>query len=407
MALSDMAARKAKPAPRPYKLYDGGGLFLHVQPGGSKLWRVKYRYSGREKLLALGAYPLISLADARKQRDAIKRALLEGIDPSAKRREDRAAAALRARNTFEAVAEEYLAFLADKQLAAATMRKHRWLLTDMVGSLARRPLMSISSGEILDLLRKIERSGRRETAKKLRADISGVFRLAMVTDRATSDPTAALKGMVLPPRPVPRPAITDEREFGAFLSALEAFSGWPTLKAAIKFQILTCARPGEVRLSRRAEFDRAAAVWRVPAERMKMRRPHEVPLSRQALQVLDEIWPYSRDDGFVFPSIRSNRQALSENAFNAAIRRMGYSSEEVTAHGFRATASTILNTRGYDAELIEAALAHQDENAIRRIYNRSTHWARRKVLMQDWADLLDLLQAVPQRPTVDDELDTG
>lgn len=180
-------------------------------------------------------------------------------------------------------------------MAEATTRKHRWLLTELAGSFADRPIAEITSAEVLDLLRRIERSGRRETAKKLRADISGVFRLAIVTLRTDNDPTLALRGTLQAPKRQGRAAITDERQFGAFLKALDAFTGWPTLKAAMRFQILTCTRPGEVRGAKRAEFDLDKAIWRIPAERMKMRRPHDVPLSRQALQLLEDIWPYSNN----------------------------------------------------------------------------------------------------------------
>lgn len=265
MPLSDMAARKAKPAERPYKLADSGGLFLLVQTGGSKLWRFKYRHDRKEKLLSFGPYPLITLAEARQKRDDAKRLLLAGTDPSAQKKRERAAAATAARNTFGLVAEEQLEILGDKGLAEATMRKHRWLLTELAGAFADRPIAEITSAEVLDLLRRIERSGRRETAKKLRADISGVFRLAIVTLRADNDPTIALCGTLQAPKRQGRAAITDERQFGAFLNALDASTGWPTLKAAIRFQILTCARPGEVRGAKRSEFDLDKAVWRIPA----------------------------------------------------------------------------------------------------------------------------------------------
>lgn len=271
------------------------------------------------------------------------------------------------------------------------MDKHRWLLTSLASSLADRPVAEITPAEVLDLLRKVERSGRRETARKLRADIGAVFRLAVVTGRAASDVTLALRGLLVPPQGRGRPAITDEKPFGIFLRALDEFTGWPTLKAAIKFQILTMVRPGEARGAKRSEFDFAKSVWNIPPERMKMRRPHAVPLSKQALALVEDIWPYSDNFELVFPSIQSKKKLLSENAFNAAIRRLGYAGDEVTAHGFRVTASTILNSRGHAPDVIEAALAHQDRDAIRRAYNRATYWDARVKLMQDWADLLDQL----------------
>ena len=232
-------------------------------------------------------------------------------------------------------------------------------------------------------------SGRRETARRLRGTISSVFKLAIVTLRAREDPTLPLHGALLPPKVEGRAAITDEKEFGRLLQSIEDYDGWPTIKAALQFLILTCVRPGEVRGAKRDEFDFDKAVWSIPAERMKMRQRHDVPLSRQALTVIEEVWPISEGSELVFPSIRSVHRPLSENAFNSALRRMGFGKDEVTAHGFRVTASSILNARGYDPDVIEAVLAHQDRNAIRRAYNRATYWEQRVKLMQEWADLLD------------------
>lgn len=389
MALSDLALRNAKPAGKSYKLSDSGGLYLLVQTNGSRLWRLKYRFDGKERSLAFGPYPLVTLAEAREKRDGAKKLLLAGTDPSAQKKRDRAEALFASRNTFGLVAEEQLEIFEDKGLAPVTMDKHRWLLTVLADPLTDRPIAEITPAEVLDLLRKVERSGRRETAKKLRADIGSVFRLAVVTGRASSDPTLALKGALVPPKAKGRPAITDEKQFGAFLRSLDEFTGWPTLKAAVKFQILTMVRPGEARGAKRAEFDLEKCVWTIPAERMKMRRPHAVPLSTQVISILEDIWSYSDKSELVFPSIQSKKKLLSENAFNSAIRRMGYSGDEVTAHGFRVTASSILNSRRHNPDVIEAALAHQDPNTIRRTYNRATYWDERVTLMQEWADLLD------------------
>ncbi|MCP4408582.1 MAG: site-specific integrase, partial [Gammaproteobacteria bacterium] len=241
-------------------------------------------------------------------------------------------------------------------------------------------------------LRRIERSGRRETARRLRGTIGSVFKYAIVTLRAESNPTIPLHGALLPPKVVGRAAIASEREFGKLLQTIDEYDGWPTITAALKFLALTCVRPGEVRLATRSEFDLKSAVWSIPPERMKMRQPHDVPLSKQALAVLNDIWSFSDGSELVFPSIRSKQRPVSNNAFNASLRRMGYSKEEVTAHGFRVSASSILNSRGYDPDVIEAVLAHQDPNPIRRTYNRASYWERRVALMQEWADLLDELR---------------
>lgn len=389
MALSEFAVRKAKPRDKPYKLTDGDGLHLLVKPNGSKLWQQRYLFMGKEKLLSHGAYPTVTIAKARKKREEARVLLSEGKDPSMQKKMDRIAAQTEYEITFRLIAEEYLENLAERELASVTMRKKRWQLHDLAAPLHNRPIKEITSAELLHLLKAIEKSGRRETAKKLRGTLSAVFRLAIVTLRAETDPTLPLRGALLPPKVQGRAAITDEKEFGALLHSIDEYTGWPTTVAAMKFQILTCTRPGETRGARREEFDLEKAIWNIPAERMKMRRPHHVPLSKQAMKIIEDNWPKIDEVTLLFPSINSNRKWLSENAFNSALRRMGYTKEEVTAHGFRVTASTILNSRGFDADVVEAVLAHQDKNVIRRTYNRSTYWDQRVVVMQQWADLLD------------------
>jgi integrase len=287
------------------------------------------------------------------------------------------------------VAEEHVANLIATGAADITAEKHRWLLLTVAAPIVHRPIADITAAELLDLLKRVEKSGRRETAKRLRATMSTVFRLAIVTLRAKHDPTVALKGALLRPNVQHRAAIVDEKELGSLLRALDDFDGRPTITAAMKFQLLTCARPGEVRYVRRNEIDFDRALWRIPAERTKMRRQHDVPLSRQAITLLRDVWPLSDNAELVFPSIRSNRKPLSENALNSTLRRIGYGKDEVTAHGFRATASTILNERGHNADVIEAVLAHQHPNTVRRTYNRASYWPERVKLMQEWADLLD------------------
>ena len=318
--------------------------------------------------------------------------MAEGIDPAVQKRLDQIEAETQARTTFLLIAEEYLEQSRERELADATMRKKEWQIQTLAEPLHQRPISEITSAEVLHLLKKIERSGRRETAKKLLGSISAVFRLAVVTLRAESDPTYAVKGALLPPKHVSGAAITDDAAFGALLRDMEAFTGWRVIVDAMKFQILTMTRPGEVRGARKQEFDLERRSWRIPPERMKMRREHVVPLSDQALQIVKDNWPVVEAAELIFPSIVSNRKWLSENAFNSALRRMGYGKDEVTAHGFRATASTLLNNRGCEADVVEAALAHQDKNVVRRTYNRATYWDQRVQLMQDWADLVDGLR---------------
>ena len=392
MKLSEFTIRKAKPKEKPYRLSDGDGLFLLIKPGGSKLWQMRYKLQRKENVLSFGRYPIVSLSEARSRRAKARKQLSDGIDPAEQRDLDRLTAADEARQTFGLVANEHIERIKLNGAAASTISKTEWLLKNLAAPLADRPIKQIAPAEILDLLQRIENSGRRETARRLRGTISTVFKLAIVTLRADADPTIPLHGALLPPKVVGRAAITDEAEFGKLLNALDEYDGWPTIKAALQFLILTCVRPGEVRGAKRDEFDLGNKVWRIPAERMKMRQPHDVPLSDQALRVLKDIWPFSDGAELVFPSIRSKHRPLSENAFNSALRRMGYDKDEVTAHGMRASASSILNSRGYDSDVIEAILAHQDKNAIRRTYNRASYWDQRVVLMREWADLLEQLR---------------
>jgi integrase len=397
MPLTHFDIQHAKPADKPLKVSDGGGLFLIVQPNGSKLWRLRYFFLGKERSLSMGAYPAVSLADARARREQAKRLIAAGTDPSVQKKLDRLAAENASRNTFGLVATEYISNLEANGAAPSTIKKNRWLLQELTTPLAKRPIAEITPAEILDLLKRIERSGRRETARRLRGHIGAVFRLAVVTLRATSDPTFALQGALLKPNTKPRAAITDEREFGGLLRAIDTFDGWPTIGAGLKFCALTFARPGEVRAAKRSEINFEKAVWRIPAERTKMRRPHDVPLSHQAIAVLWDIWPVSELSELIFPSTRSFQRPLSENAFNSALRRLGYTQDEMTAHGFRSSASTILNENGFNPDVIEAALGHQQENLIRRAYNRATYWPERVALMQKWADMLDHFRAQSAR----------
>jgi integrase len=412
MALSNFSVENAKPSAKPVKIPDGDGLYLVVQPNGSKLWRLRYSFLSKERSLSMGMYPAVSLADARARRDEAKKLLAHGVDPSVQKKLDRLAGEAASRNTFGLVAEEYVANLRLRGRAEITVAKNRWLLLELAAPIANRPIAEITAAEILDLLKRVERSGRRETARRMRSTISAVFRLAVATLRATNDPTFALRGALVPPNVKPRAAITDERQLGGLLRSIDAFHGWPTLKAALKFCALTFARPGEVRGAKRSEFNFEKAVWRISAERTKMRRPHDIPLSRQALAVLRDVWPMSAESELVFPSIVSPKKWLSENSFNSVLRRMGYTQEEMTSHGFRSSASTILNEHGFNPDVIEAALGHQSDNPVRRAYNRAIYWPERVALMQTWADMLDefrrlepapLLLAPPSASTTDDK----
>ncbi len=314
MPLSHFTIQNAKPTGKPYKLADGGGLFLSVQPNGSKLWRLRYFYLGKERSLSIGGYPAVSLADARARRAEAKQQIAAGNDPSIQKKLNRIAAETAARTTFGLVAAEYLDRLEANGAAPATLKKNRWLLEDLARPIANRPIAEIIPAELLDLLKRVEKSGRRETARRMRGVIGSIFRYAIVTLRATSDPTYALHGALLRPNTKPRAAITDEHDFGALLRAIDSFDGWASIRAALQFLALTFARPGEVRGATRSEINFEKAVWRIPAERTKMRRPHEVPLSRQAVAVLRDIWPVSETGNLLFPSTRSFRRPLSDHA---------------------------------------------------------------------------------------------
>jgi integrase len=384
--LTQLAIQNAKPREKPYKLSDGFGLHLLVTTTGTKLWRFRYRFARRENMLGFGPFPEVSIIEARDQREAARKLLRQGIDPGAQRKHDRLVQAASADNTFGAVGKEYLEFLRQQGRGATTLAKNEWLLLRVAAPLLKRPITEVTSAELLTLLKRVEKEGKRATARTLRGAIGSVFRYAISHLRATSDPTAALKGSLLKQVVQHRAAITDEQELGRLMRSIETYEGWPTLRAALQFLPLTMTRPGDVRFMTRQEVIFPRSIWRIPAERMKMRRPHDVPLSTQALEVLRQAWSFSEGGELVFPAMRSKRKPLSENAFNSALRRMGYPKEQMTAHGFRSSASTILNERRFDPEVIEAALAHEDEDEVRAAYNRSTYWPQRVTLMQDWAD---------------------
>jgi integrase len=387
--LKSLTIENAKARDKPYKIADGQGLHLLVNPNGSKLWRLRYRFGGKQKMLALGTFPQVSLAKARARRDDAHTLIESGIDPSQQRKLDKIVAETAARNTFGAIAKEHLQSLEEVGAAPSTIEKQRWLLEDLASPISNRPIAELTPVEILVILKRIEKRGCRETARRLRAVIGRVCRIAVATLRASSDPTYALKDALSPPKVTHRAAITNERKLGALLGALDEYDGSLVVRASLQFLALTMVRPGEVRHMRRNEVIWPKALWRIPAERMKMRRPFDVPLSTQAVAILREIWDLNTGDGLVFPSIRSVLKPLSENAMNAALRRMGYGKEEMCAHGFRSAASTILNERGFDPEVIEVALAHQDSDRIRAVYNRAQYWNERVQLLQAWGDLLD------------------
>ncbi|WP_075216276.1 tyrosine-type recombinase/integrase [Mongoliimonas terrestris] len=385
--LTDAAIRKLKPAEKAYKKSDGGGLYLFVTPAGARSWRMDYRVAGAWKTITLGLYPAVSLAEARRLRDEARALLARDLDPAAERGRLEAAKKAEAADTFGAVADELLARHEQEGRAPATMKKRRWHLDVLCAPLRARPLREITPQEVLAVLKGIEADGYLETAHRVKADISAVYRLAISTLRAQFDPAQPLKGALLKVPERNRPAIVDELAFGKLINRIEAdCRASASTRHALLFQALTAARPGEVRLATWAEVDLEAAVWRIPAARMKMKRAHDVPLSRQAVALLKRQRDQTEGEDLVFPSSHRGK-AMSDMTFNAALRRMGVTDH--VSHGFRSSFSTILNERGHPGHVIETALAHVEPNAVRRAYNRAVYWPERMALLQAWADLID------------------
>jgi integrase len=394
LPLTDLAIRNAKPRERPFKVADSGGLFLYVTPSGGKLWRLKYRYGGKEKLLSFGPYPRCSLADARAASEQAKKQLLHGTDPAEIRRSERLRAAISAAETFGLIADEFLAKLEREKRAAHTLRKARWLLKDLAAPLHNRPVRQITSAEVLAVLRKVEAKGTYESAHRCRSTMSRVFRYAIASARLDHDPTAALRGALTSPPVTHHSAITDPAKVGELMRAIVGLDGSLVVRSALQLMALCFPRPGELRQAEWAEVDLEKRVWSIPASRAKMRRPHHIPLSNQAIKVLERLQPATGGGSFIFPGVRSPKRPLSENTLNAALRRLGYSSDEMTSHGFRTMASTLLNESGlWHPDAIERALAHQDSNAVRRAYARGEYWEERVRMSQWWADRLEELKA--------------
>ncbi len=385
--LTDTGIKSAKPGRTVMKLSDSGGLQLWVTPQGGKYWRMAYRVSGKQRVLAIGVYPATSLKAARSARDRAREALAAGHDPSQKKRLDRIAAEALSGNTFSALADEFLAKKMKEGKAETTIGKLRWMLDFAKPDLGPCPIASITPPQILAVLRKIERRGRLETATRLRSVIGQVFRYAIATGRAENDPTPSLRGALTAPITKPRAAIVQPVPFGGLLRAVESYDGSPEVVAALQLLALTFVRPGELRNAEWAEFDLDAAVWTIPAGRMKMRRPHRVPLAPQALDVLKGLHALTGKGKLLFPSVRSLHRCMSENTINAALRRMGYGKDEMTGHGFRSAASSMLNESGlWNPDAIERQLAHVDNDSVRRAYARADFWDERVKMMDWWAD---------------------
>lgn len=393
MALTDTAVRQAKADFRDRKISDGKGLYLLVTKGGSKLWRLKYRTDGKEKKLALGSYPEVSLKEAREKRDIARKQLASGCDPSVLRREEKIAKQTAGENTFGSIALEFIAKLESEGKSKATTNKQRWLVAKLSAGLRRRPVSEITPHELLHDLQRIENLGQRETVRRLRSFCGRVFRYAVATARANSDPAQPLQGAFAAPVVTHRAAITDPVEVGKLLEAIDRYSGQPITRLAMLFSAHVYQRPGEIRQAEWDEFDLETALWIIPESRMKQRLPHRVPLSPKAVSFLREAETLSGGTRFVFPKLGSKMKPMSENAIVQALRRMGYGPEKMTAHGFRSTASTLLNESGlWSIDAIERSLAHSDPNQVRAAYHRGTHWDERVKMANWWSDHLEQLR---------------
>lgn len=386
--------RAFAPAATPYKKTDERGLYLEVFPNGSKLWRLKYYVAGKEKRIALGAWPEVTLQKARHARDELRLRIANGEDPSLTRKREKATAKISAANTFESVAQEYIdEKMVGEGRAEGTLLKARWFLDLLKPAIGSMPISDVDPQMMLAPLKKLEARGNRETAKKCRSFASRVFRYGAATGRCTIDPTAILKGALLTPQARHYAAILEPDKLGELLRAIDSFECYPITKLALKIAPHIFVRPGEMRHGDWDEIDLEKAIWTIPAGKMKARRTHAVPLSRQVVELFKELKDVSGGKGYMFPAFHTRLRPMSENTINAAFRRMGFSKDEMTAHGFRSTASSFLNECGkWHPDAIERALAHGDSNAIRGIYNRGNYWDERVRMAQWWSDYLDHLR---------------
>jgi integrase len=399
--LTDPAIRNAKPGEKPYNLPDGGGLGLEVQANGSKWWRLRYRIDGKEKMLSLGVHPEVSLKDARDRRDQARRDVAAGIDPGAKRKAEKATRATLAANTFEAVAREWhQAVHTGKVSEGHAERTLIRLEQDAFPWIGATPIAEVTAPKLLEALRKVEARGAIETAHRVRQACGQIFRYGIATGRCERDPAADLRDALQPVIVKHHAAITDPKQVGGLLRAFEDYQGLPTTRAALKLAPLVFLRPGELRQAEWTEFDLDAALWTIPPARMKRTKqqkisgtPHLVPLSRQAVAVLRELEPLTGHMRYVFPSPRDPKRPMSENGVLSALRRMGFAKDEMTGHGFRAMARTLMAERlGVPESVVEAQLAHAVRDSLGRAYNRTEFVEQRRSMMQTWADYLDTLR---------------
>lgn len=388
MPLTDTTLRNAKPSEKQIKLFDGHGLFLLIAPSGTKAWRLKYSFHGKEKLISLGLYPTVSLKEARERAATARKDIENGIDPSEKRKLKKSAC----QNTFEGVALEW-----------HEQNKHKWsevyaktimhrMKRNLFPQIGSKPVHLVSAPELLALLRKIEARGAKDIPHIVRSICSSVFRYAIATGRAERDPAADLKGALAPRVRRNLPSQTTPEAVGHLMIAIDNYPGTFVVRSALQLMALTFCRTGELRNAEWREIDLEDGLWRIPAERMKMSRDHLIPLSRQSVAILRKLQAYSGKDVYVFPNYKTEKRSMSKSALLGAIRRLGFENDEMCPHGFRSMASTMLNELGYNGDWIERQLAHVPRNIIRGIYNRAEYLPERRKMMQAWADYLDELR---------------
>ena len=391
MALTATTIKTCKPKDKAYKLTDGGGLYLLVSPSGGKWWRFDYRFQSKRKTLSMGVYPAVSLKDARDRRDEAKKQLANGIDPAMVRKSQKHQQSQP--NTFEAVAREWHAKFKPGWSDTHASRLLRLLERDIFPWLGSMPVSDVSSPLLLQTIRRIETRSL-DTAHRAMQNCGQVFRYAIATGRQQNDPTHALKGAIPPIRDNHFASITHPEQIGPLLRAIEGYKGEFITQSALRLGPLVFVRPGELRHAEWSEINLEIGEWRIPSEKMKMGQPHIVPLARQSIVLLTDLQPLTGTGQYLFPSVRSLDRPLSENTINAALRRLGYTKDEMTGHGFRSMASTLLNEQGWNRDHIERQLAHAERNKIRAAYNYADYLPERRKMMQAWADYLDTLKVV-------------
>ena len=393
MPLADTTIRNAKSGEKPVKLSDEKGMYLLVTPAGGKWWRMDYRFAGKRKTLSMGVYPDVGLKEARGRRDEARKLLADGINPGETRKAMKASKSDRAANSFEVVAREWFAKFSAKWAPSHAEKIIRRLERDIFPWIGGRPIADITAPKLLAVLRRIDERGAVETAHRAHQNCGQVFRYAIATGRAERDPSPDLKGALPPVKQTHRAAITDPKAIAGLLRAIDGYQGSFITKCALRLAPLLFVRPGELRKAEWVEIDLDKAEWNIPAERMKMREPHLVPLSTQAVEILRELHALTGGGRYVFPGARTNGRPMSDNAVLAALRRMGFAKDEMSGHGFRAMARTILDeVLQVRPDFIEHQLAHAVRDPNGRAYNRTAHLDERRKMMQLWAGYLDKLK---------------